>query len=956
MPPRRRPTSEFEATGSEAGERIVTIDAPIGGYQGYVSPDLLSPKFWAASSNLYSGQFGVIRRARWAPIQNAGSLGTLASNTRFRSMFGFNPVNAQYPYLIVDSQPTNSGPGTGTSSPFVVQVNGTGIQGLQPLYPVGVGTFALSSAYGPFMRFSPNPAMILQTNGIIRTKIFFSNPSVIGGFIFALELWGLDAPDSSAQITLVAGSTATISAAPTGAVRASNIATITTTAPHGLVSGQYVGISGVTDTTFNTAAGVAVLITVTGGSTFTYVNIGPATTSGSGTVTLGITKTVGRSYQWEWENANTAHTSAPSLASQFVKYASQTGTIDLIQPGTITTVGGTAGIVGIGTAFSPAWVGRNLWIQGNTLAFPIQAVADATHLTLSLNVPGSSGGLSFQVYDPQATHIRLYATGDGGSVYFLIGRNAFTATASAVSTAGLEFKDTANSEPPNPPFGSEITQIYNVPPPIGSFLQDYQGRMLVYGVAAALQTFFYSNIENTVVGQPPESFGTLNTVTMPIGDGQLNGMANLPTGLIMWSNRQDMFKLSGLLTDNTVASAPQLGATIQRLPYKIGCASPYATAVTPLGAIWLSSDREVWLFTDHYAPKNIGKPVQDFLNRINGVRLAFAKMKFYKRGDRSWLALAIALDSSTFNNKLLLLDLDLLASNGQPSFFTFDLATNAPTWYPYDINCEAIETAYDANSVNHLLAGDVDLITDVDWQPGFYTVSGEQNVPGNNRLHAFGNEDPHMIKTFQWMRVLTNQVPSALAGGGFAGHGSYLTLTDSGGNNWDVFVLDNGTLQTVGGSISTPGIFIINDPSNAASWQLGVTTLGLLTTTAVAFNAANPKTLGLQSVTGNTTWAVGVTLAGLLTTTPGNGWAFSVNSFDDDVNVIGVNPLVTNLIPGLSNNANSLFLEYSPALFKFGGVIPVKGRRFQIGTVFPSTPGLFELRGFEVSYDAIVGR
>jgi hypothetical protein len=951
MPPRRRPTSEFEQTQSEAGPRVVTLDSPIGGYQGYVSPDLLSPKFWQASSNVYAGQFGVIRRARWAPVVNSAFFFSVGK--RIIDLYSFNPTGAPAPFVIID----NNNPAL-TTSMLIWRYGNASAGGPLDLVNYLIFTGSQAPFFGPYMRYTANPGMILQANGLVRSKLYYGIPTVgaLPPNVFYIEFWGLDAPDSSPAITLAAGSTATISAAPTGAVRANNIATITTTAPHGLSTGQYVGISAVTDTSFNTLAGVAVQITVTGASTFTYANAGISTTSGSGTVTFGITKTVGRSYQWAWENALTGHISAPSPASQFVKYTNQVATIDLIQPGTITSSLVSTTVTGVGTQFTSAWVGRSLWVVGGFLG-NVASVSSATSLTLANNAAVAAAGASFQVFDFQSTHIRLYATGDGGSVYFLIARNQWFNGNITLANSGLEFTDTANSEPPNPPFGSEITQIYNVPPPIGSFLQDYQGRVLVYGVKAALQTFFYSNIEATVVGQPPESFGTLNTVTLPIGDGQLFGMANLPTGLLMWSNRQDMFKLTGLLTDNTVANATQLGATIQRLPYKIGCASPYATSVTPLGAIWLSSDREVWLFTDHYAPKNVGKPVQDVLNRINGSRLAFAKMSYYKRGDRSWLALAVALDSSTFNNKLLLLDLDLLASNGQPSFFTFDLATNAPTWYQFDINCESIATAYDANSVNHLLTGDVDLITDVDWQPGFYTVSAEQTVTGRAKLHAFGNEDAHMIKTFQWMRVLTNQPPASLIGN-FAGHGSYLTLQDSGGSNWDVFVLDNGNLQVVGGSISTPATFIVNDPSNAASWQLGVSTIGLLTMTSVAFNAGYPQALTIQSVTGNSVWAIGTTLIGFLTTTPsaGTGWAFSIDAFDDDVNIIGVNPLVTNLIPGMSNNANSLFQEYSPALFKFGGVIPVKGRRFQIGAVLPSTPGLYELRGYQVGYINVVGR
>ena len=844
MAERRRAPAEFEQTQNEAGPRVLTLDSLVGGYNGYTSPDLLTPQFWAATSNLYAGQFGTIRRARWAPVVNASSMG--ATGTRIIDIFQIAVPGAHQQFLFDN--------GVNGNFYFFDWVSGTtGVSFVGSLSNAGGFFTPVTNGFlGPYMRLMFNANFVLQANGLIRTKL---TPGLSSLFSY----WGIDAPDASPQITLNAGSTGNIVAA-TGAARLSNIVTITATAalPANVVTGAYVNIAGVTDTTFNSAAGTAFQITSVVGLTFTYVQVGPNATSGSGTFTVQITKTVGRSYQYEFENANTAHVSAPSPASQFVKYTNQTGTIDCIEPGTVTIGAGTTSVVGTNTFFSQAWIGKQIWIQGtafgiNPIVMVVTAVADATHLTVSFAPTTGAAGAVFAVVDQQATHIRLYATGDGQPVYFLIARNALALTHGNISlaVAGLEFSDTANSEPPNPPFSSEITQIYNVPPPIGTYIQDYQGRALVYGVLANLQTFFYSNIEATVVGQPPESFSPLNTVTLPVGDGKLFGMANLPTGLIIWSNHQDMFKLTGLLSDNTIANSTQLGATIQRLPYKIGCGSPYATAVTPLGAIWLSSDREVWLFTDHYAPKNVGKPVQDVLNRINGARLGFAKMSFYKRGDRSWLALAIALDSSAFNNKLLLLDLDLLASNGQPSYFTFDMATNAPTWYQYDINCEAIGTSYDANSVNHLLTGDIDLVTDADWQPGYFTVSAEQNVPGNNKLHAFGNEDPHMIKTFEWMRALTNQIPKNLAS---------------------------------------------------------------------------------------------------------QGWAWSVDAFDDDAFVIGVNPLTTNLIPGVDSNSNPLFLEYSPAKFKFGGFRPVKGRRFQIGCTFPSGPGFYELRGYEVAYTGIVGR
>src|SRR5437879_5427203 len=75
-------------------------------------------------------------------------------------------------------------------------------------------------------------------------------------------------------------SVATI-AASNGAVRASNIVTITTTSPHGLTQGQTVVISGVTDTNFN---GTFIIASVPSTTTFTYSQIGADATSGNGSV------------------------------------------------------------------------------------------------------------------------------------------------------------------------------------------------------------------------------------------------------------------------------------------------------------------------------------------------------------------------------------------------------------------------------------------------------------------------------------------------------------------------------------------------------------------------------------------------------------------------------------------------------------------------------------------------
>lgn len=92
-----------------------------------------------------------------------------------------------------------------------------------------------------------------------------------------------------------------------------------------------------------------------------------------------------------------------------------------------------------------------------------------------------------------------------------------------------------------------------------------------------------------------------------------------------------------------------------------------------------------------------------------------------------------------------------------------------------------------------------------------------------------------------------------------------IILQDSGSQLWLVTILDSGLLQsttTGSGSVNT---IILNDPSNSASWQLGITTAGLLTMTSVTFSGANPKYVDLISGTLLTDWHVGVTLVGLLT-------------------------------------------------------------------------------------------
>jgi hypothetical protein len=727
-----------------------------GGYDGYTDPNTAPWKRWASAVNVISGAFGYLQRARFANVVTT-STGFPFTSLKFFALPGLSS------YLMADVNGKLWSYDTGLSYAATQRLN-------PYVDPSGAGNSQLN---GPWSRESLQN-ILYEMNGQVKQAGRLANAATIEG-------WGLDAPDATPQVTLTSGSSRTI----TSITRANGVVTATLAAA-GLApgNGETFNAALVTDPTFD---GTFALVSGTGTATFVWDQPGQDATSSGGNVNTNITKAVGRSYMYAWENANKVHVGAPSPATQYILYNNQFGDLSLQEPGTAIT-NGTTTVMGSGTAFTSAWVGRSILVQTTGIA-RIVSVQSATQLTVATALPNNGVGNIFIIYDPQATHIRLYATADGGAIYFRIARNVFTPTSFVTfAAAGLIFQDAANSEPPNFPFTTETAQINNVPPPIGAFVNEYQGLLCVYGVPGALQSFFYSNQTATTIGLQQESFCPLNQVTLPVANAELNGMIEFPGALIIWSDKQDMFRLTGLLTDNTVTGiaqanvAAQQGATIARLPYAIGCASPFAVDITPLGAIWLTSNAELWLYTDTYAPRNIGRPVQDILSSINPAFLNLSRVKYYHTGTRNWIVVAVPANGSTYNTTLLILDLDLLASNGSPSYFTFDMATNAPSWYivePGQLEsvggvptwiprCDALEVVYEAGTgFVRLMSSAINLIQDADAISGGFGT--EIAVPnGTVTLHAWGNDSAFVNKRPGWIRFNTNRDPSMLASDGWS--------------------------------------------------------------------------------------------------------------------------------------------------------------------------------------------
>ena len=146
-----------------------------------------------------------------------------------------------------------------------------------------------------------DPSYSVNVNMIDRdpARRDFSNYQAIPGRTFASLRFSVEVAGSGTAVTaprwsrLLRGcsmaqstqtsTSKTIAASPTGAVRSSNVTTITTSAAHTFSPGQSVVIAGVTDSSFN---GQRLILTTPTGTTFTVSDPGTNGTSGSGTASL----------------------------------------------------------------------------------------------------------------------------------------------------------------------------------------------------------------------------------------------------------------------------------------------------------------------------------------------------------------------------------------------------------------------------------------------------------------------------------------------------------------------------------------------------------------------------------------------------------------------------------------------------------------------------------------------
>jgi DNA-binding beta-propeller fold protein YncE len=203
------------------------------------------------------------------------------TDTTFNGTFLVNgvPSSTTFTYGVAAANATS---GNGMVSSTAVRVKATSVAD-----STATATAVISIDSGISLQVSP-PSATLGTSESLQfvATVFGSSNQAVNWFVNQIAGGDSTVGTISATGLYTAPATppnvgtATITA--TGAVRASNVVTITTAAAHGFVVGQTVTITGVTDSTFN---GTFAVFSVPTTTTFTIIQASANAMSGNGTAT-----------------------------------------------------------------------------------------------------------------------------------------------------------------------------------------------------------------------------------------------------------------------------------------------------------------------------------------------------------------------------------------------------------------------------------------------------------------------------------------------------------------------------------------------------------------------------------------------------------------------------------------------------------------------------------------------
>lgn len=472
---------------------------------------------------------------------------------------------------------------------------------------------------------------------------------------FDIPLWapGIDT-------TLTPGAS-TIAAAPGGAVRLSNVVTITTTASHGLFSGKQVVIAGVTDATFNGTFE----ITVTGTTTFTYPQIAANGTSGAGTAVISTFSVITNRYYWHTfgdETDGRAHESSSSPISAGTGALVNKTVVVYQTTGTVTTTSGLTAVTGTSTALTSGMAGMKIYIDGSD--YGLISSVDVVNQTLVLAVAAAAtlATKHFVVAPTRATHWHVYASESENSKvgYYL----------ATVPINGGYFVDQSPFLGGTGSGGNtqQFTQINrpvrNDPPPGSRVLEIHKYR--IWRRRETKPNFFLYTANEEVEagnnGSPQEStpgadVNTLsdlvNESSYPQQSNRIRAMRSHGDALYIGSEN-NVLPLFGDSFDDFAIS--------QVTAFSVGAAGRWAMISTPHGLAFMSYDRKMYLYPTSnypwaYVPKDvnvteqlieIGKPMREVFKGIKASDVDNVRLCFYTFGPRNWLVVAFQDSTSVY--------------------------------------------------------------------------------------------------------------------------------------------------------------------------------------------------------------------------------------------------------------------------------------------------------------------
>lgn len=472
---------------------------------------------------------------------------------------------------------------------------------------------------------------------------------------FEIPLW---APGIDTTLTPAA---ATIAAAPTGAVRASNVVTITTTGAHGLFTGKKVVIAGVTDATFNGTF----TITVTGSTTFTYPQIAANGTSGAGTATISTFSVITSRYYWHNfgdETDGRVHESSSSPISAGTSALANKVVVVYQNVGTATTAASSTAVTGNSTAFTSGMVGMKFYVNGldfGTIASV--SVANQT-LVLSAAAPSTQTAQRFVVAPSRATHWHVYASESENSK---VGYYLATVPVTTMSYVDQSpFLGGTGSGGNTQEFTQINRPVRNDPPPGSKVLEIHKYR--IWRRRETRPNFFLytanEEVESGNNGAPQEStpgadVNTLsdlvNESSYPQQSNRIRAMKSHGDALYIGSEN-NVLPLFGDSFDDFAIS--------QVTAFSVGAAGRWAMISTPHGLAFMSYDRKMYLYPTSnypwaYVPKDvnvteqlieIGKPMRQVFKGIKASDIDNVRLCFYTFGPRNWLVVAFQDSTSVY--------------------------------------------------------------------------------------------------------------------------------------------------------------------------------------------------------------------------------------------------------------------------------------------------------------------